>query len=67
MDVYKAMIHYDGRFDKLKLRIVVRGNLQNKDNIKDTWSQTASVNTLNYFLACASKQKARVQQLDFIG
>ena len=46
MDVYKAMIHYDGRFDKLKLRIVVRGNLQNKDNIKDTWSQTASVNTL---------------------
>ena len=30
MDVYKAKIQFDGNLDKLKLRIVVRGDLQNK-------------------------------------
>ena len=30
MDVYKAKIQSDGSLDKLKLRIVVRGYLQNK-------------------------------------
>ena len=30
MDVYKANIQYDGSLDKLKFRIVVRGDLQNK-------------------------------------
>ena len=30
MDVYKAKIQSDGSLDKLKLRIVVRGDLQNK-------------------------------------
>ena len=32
-----------------------------------TWSPTASMITLNYFLADAAKHKARVHQLDFIG
>ena len=35
--------------------------------IGDTWSTTASMRTLNYFLAEAEKHKARVHQLDFIG
>ena len=30
MDVYKEKIQSDGSLDKLKLRIVVRGDLQNK-------------------------------------
>ena len=30
MDVYKNKIQYDGSLDKLNLRIVVRGDLQNK-------------------------------------
>ena len=30
MDVYKAKIHSDGSLDKLKLRIVVREDFQNK-------------------------------------
>ena len=67
MDVYKAKIQSDGSPDKLKLRIVVRGDLQNKEMIGDTWSPTASMRTLNYFLADAEKHKARVHQLDFIG
>ena len=67
MDVYKAKIQSDGILDKLKLRIVVRGGFQNKEMVRDTWSPTASMRTLNYFLADSAKHKARVHQLDFIG
>ena len=67
MDVYKGKIQYDGSLDKLKLRIVVRGDLLNKEMVGDTWSPTASMRTVKYFLANAAKHKARVHQLDFIG
>ena len=62
MDVYKAKIQYDGSLDKLKLRIVVRGDLKNKEMLGDTWSLTASTRTLKYFLADAAKHKAKVHQ-----
>ena len=67
MYVYKDKIQSDGNIDKLKLRILVRGDLQNKEMVGDTWSPTASMRTLKYFLADASKHKSRVHQLDFIG
>ena len=67
MDVYKANIQSDGSLDKLKLRILVRGDLQNKEMVGDTWSPTASMRTLKYFLADAAKHKVRVHQLYFIG
>ena len=67
MDVYKAKIQYDGSLDKLKLRIVVRGDFQNKEMVVDTWSPTASMRNLKYFLVDSAKHKARVHQLDFIG
>ena len=67
MDVYKAKIQSDGSIDKLKLIILVRGDLDNKKMVGDTWSTTASMRTLKYFLADAAKHKARVHQLDFIG
>ena len=67
MDVYKAKIQSDGSLDELNLRIVVIGNLQNKELVGDTWSPTASMRTLEYFLADSAKHKARVHQLDFIG
>ena len=35
--------------------------------VGDTWSPTASMRNLNYFLADAAKHKSRVHQLDFIG
>ena len=43
MDVYKAKIQSDGSLDKLKLRIVVRGDLQNTEMIGDTFSPTWTV------------------------
>ena len=66
MDVYKVRIQSDGSLYKLKLRIVVRGDFQNKEMVGDTWSPKASMSTLNYFSADAAKNKARVHQLDFI-
>ena len=66
MDVYKAKIQYAGSLDNLKLRIVVRGDLKNKELVGDTWSPTASMRTLKYLLVDATKPKERVHQLDFI-
>ena len=43
MDVYKEKIQSDGSLDKLKYRIVVRGDLLNKEMVGDTWSPTSSM------------------------
>ena len=67
MDVYKAKIQYDGSIDKLKMIIVVGGDLHNKELFGDTWSPAASMRTLIYFLADTAKHKGRVHQLYFIG
>ena len=67
MDVYKSKIQPDGSLDRLKLRIVVRGDLQNKEIVGKTWSPTASMRTLKYLLVDAYKHKTRLHRLDFIG
>ena len=67
MNVYKAKIQSDGSLDKLKLRIVVRGDVKNNELVGDTWSPTASMRTLKYFFADATKHNARVHQLYFVG
>ena len=67
IDVYKYKIQYDGSLDKFNLGIFVRGDLQNKGLLGKTWSPKASMRTLKYFLADATKNKARVHQLDLIG
>ena len=67
MDVYKAKIQSNGSLDKLNLIIVVRGYLQHNKLVGDTWSPTASMRTLKYFLADAFKHKSIVKQLYSIG
>ena len=67
MDVYKSKIQSDGNLDKLKLRIVVIVGLHNKELVVDTWSPTACMRTLKYFLSDTTKHKARVHHLYFIG
>ena len=67
MDVYKAKKQSDESLDRLKLIIMVRGDLQNKESVVYTWSPTSSMNTLKYFLTDATKHKVRVCQLYFIG
>ena len=66
MDVYKSKIQSDGSIDKLKLIILVRGDDQNKEMVGDTWSPTAFMRNLKYFLAYEAKHKAKVHPLDFI-
>ena len=67
MDGYKTKIQPDGSLEKLKLIILVRGDMQNKELVGDTWSPTASMRTLEYFLADTVNHKAVVHQLEFIG
>jgi hypothetical protein len=67
MEIFKVKIKSDGSLDKLKTRLVVRGDLQDKNITEDKWSPTASFRSLKMFLAHASRLKAWVKQLDFVG
>ena len=51
---YKTNIQSDGILDKLKLIILVREDLHNKEIIGYTWYPTALMTTLKYFLANAA-------------
>ena len=57
MDVYKAKIKSDGSPNKLKLIIVVRGELNNKEMIVYTWYPKESMGNLKYFLEEDSRHK----------
>ena len=65
MDLYKAKIQSDGSLDKLNLRLLVRGDLQNKDLIGNNWSSTAFMRNLKYLLAYSVNHKEIENQLDF--
>jgi hypothetical protein len=67
MEMFKVKVKSDGTLDKLKTRLVVRGDLQNGTLTEDKWSPTAPFRSLKMFLAHAVRLKARVKQLDFIG
>jgi hypothetical protein len=67
METFKVKVKSNGALDKLKCRLVVRGDLQDKNITEDKWSPTASFCSLKMFLAHTSKTKARVKQLDFVG
>ena len=49
------------------MRIMFRGDMQNKELVGDTWSPKVSMRTLKYFLTDATKHKARVHRLYLIG
>jgi hypothetical protein len=53
METFKVKINSDGSSDKLKTRIVLRGNLQSKSISEDKWSPTASFRSLKMFLVHA--------------
>ena len=67
MDDNRVKILENGKLDKLKNRLVVRGDIQRAFINEVTWSPTASHRSLKLFLALAAKYKCRVLQLDFIG
>jgi hypothetical protein len=67
METFKVKVKSDGLLDKLKARLVVRGDLQDKNITEDKWSPTASFRSLKMFLGHACRIKARVKQFDFVG
>jgi Reverse transcriptase (RNA-dependent DNA polymerase). len=67
METNRVKLKSDGTLEKLKCRIVVRGDLQNKQSNEDKWSPTASFRALKMFLGHAARLRVRVRQLDFIG
>jgi hypothetical protein len=54
MEIFKVKVKSDGSLDKLKTRLVVRGDLQDKNITEDKWSSTASFRSLRMFLGHAS-------------
>jgi hypothetical protein len=67
MEIFKVKVKSDGSLDKLKTRLVVRGDLQDKNITEDKWSPTALFHSFKMFLVHACKLKAQVKQLDFVG
>ena len=55
-----------GTLEKLKARIVVRGDIQKTTTNEDPWSGTVASRTMKLFLATAAKLKKAVKQIDFI-
>ena len=62
--VLKAKSLADGTLDKLKVRIVARGDLQKDNDWQDTWSACASIRTVKLFLAFAASLTAAGSRLN---
>jgi len=67
MEIFKVKVKSNGSLDKLKTRLVIRGDLQNGQLLEDKWSPTASFCSLKMFMAHAARLKCQVKQLDLIG
>ena len=65
MDVYKCKLDPSGLIDKLKTRVVVRGDLLDKSEV-DTWNPHASFLTLKIFLALCALRRMCPGQTDFV-
>ncbi len=66
METNNVKIKSDKTLDKLKCRIVVRGDLQ-VTAMEDSWSPTAPFRSLKMFLADAARNRCKVHQLDLVG
>jgi hypothetical protein len=63
---FRTKLTSTGAIDKLKGRICLRGDMQEKGDW-DTWCPIAGFRALRIFLAIAARQKCRIFQLDFVG
>ena len=66
--IFKVKILSTGELDKLKARIVVRGDIQQRYGVLSeiyTWVVTSGFKMLQRFLAEVAKQGKRVRQLEF--
>ena len=66
MEVFKCKLNKFGLVDKLKLRIVFRGDLHTPSNHLDSWNPHATWTALRLFLALCARYKIFPAQIDFI-
>ena len=65
-DVHRCKISQDGTIEKLKSRVVFRGDLYEPEEKMDTWNPHASFLSLKVFLATCARFKVRPVQTDFL-
>jgi Reverse transcriptase (RNA-dependent DNA polymerase) len=65
--IFRTKIKANGTFDKLKVRIAIRGDLDRDALDEDNSAPLATFRLLKVFLAEAARLKRRVYQADFIG
>jgi hypothetical protein len=65
--IYKTKLRSDGLVDKLKVRIAIRGDLDEAAQDEDNGAPLATFRLLKVFLADAAKKRRRVYQSDFVG
>jgi hypothetical protein len=66
MEVYKAKLDKNGLIDKLKCRVVFRGDLYDPLNPQDSWNPHANFLAVRFFLALCARYNMNPSQADFI-
>ena len=64
---FRVKLKADGTVEKLKVRICLWGDKQEKNEEEDTWCSIGGFDAVKKFLALAAHHKCRVYQLDYIG
>ena len=64
---FRVKLQSNGKVEKLKTRICLRGDKQQELTDWDTWCPIAVFRELRKFLAFNASMKQRIYQLDFIG
>ena len=65
--IYKTKLKSDGMIDKLKVRIAIRGDLDEAAQEEDNGAPLATFRLLKVFLAEAARRRRSVYQSDFVG
>lgn len=66
MDIYKCKLDQNGLIEKLKCRIVFRGDLYQPSIPEDSWNPFASYMALRVFLALCAKFKMPIASADWV-
>jgi hypothetical protein len=66
MEIFKCKIDKDGRIDKLKTRLVFRGDLHKPTEDIDSWNPHATWTSLRFFLSMCARYGIFPAQIDFV-
>ena len=65
LDVCHCKLNMDSLVDKLKVRVIFRGDLYNPKNPQDSWNPHASFADLKIFMANCARQRMYPKQFDY--